>query len=266
MRSVTLWRRIDPRFIQIGTLSALLVLAILRFDTGASVAQACVTIGAALVTQTLMGRTLDWRSAAITGLSLSILLRTHDPVVWAAAGTIGVASKFLIRIRGKQVFNPACFAIVVLLLGTSEVWVSPAQWGALVWGAAALVSAAALVLTRAARADTAVAFLATYAALLAARCVWLGDPFTIPLHQLQSGSLLLFAFFMITDPRSTPDAASGRIVFAVMVAVLAYELQFRFQLRTGLFAALFILSPVTPLLDRLLPSRRFTWAALPAGV
>ena len=41
--------------------------------------------------------------------------------------------------------------------------------------------------------------------LLLARAFWLGDPLAIPLHQMQSGSLLIFAFFMISDPRTTPD-------------------------------------------------------------
>jgi Na+-transporting NADH:ubiquinone oxidoreductase subunit NqrB len=254
-----LWRRIDPRFIQIATLSCLLMLAILRLDSGASAAQACITILCAVGTQLLLGARRDWRSAVITGLSLSILLRANDPLVWAAAAALGVGSKFFLRIGGKQIFNPACFAIVAMLLGSNEAWVSPGQWGALAWAAAALASAAALVLTRAGRTDTAAAFLGTYALLLAVRCQWLGDPWTIPLHQIQSGSLLIFAFFMITDPRSTPNAAAGRVVFAVAVAVLAYVLQFDWQVRPGLFYALFIVSPLTPVLDRVLRSSRFIW-------
>ena len=266
MQRAPAWQAVDPRLLQIATLSSLLILAIWRFDTVASAAQAGVTIAAALATQAVVEQRLNWRSAAITGLSLSLLLRAHDPLVWVAAGTLGVGSKFVIRLRGKQVFNPACFAIVAMLLGSGEAWVSPGQWGALAWAAAALVSAATLVLTRARRIDTAVAFLGAYAALLVARCLWLGDPFAIPLHQLQSGSLLIFAFFMITDPRSTPDSGTGRVIFALIVAVLAYEMQFRWQIRTGLFYALFVVSPLTPLLDRMLPSKRFTWLPEPAGV
>jgi Na+-transporting NADH:ubiquinone oxidoreductase subunit NqrB len=259
------WQNIDPRFIQIATLSGLL-LASLQLESGVSAAQALVTIASSLAAQRLLGARSDWRSAAITGLSLTILLRSHAPLVWLLAGGLAVASKRLIRVNGKHVFNPACFAIVAMLTGSGAAWVSPGQWGALAWGAAALTCAAGLVLSRAGRVDTAAAFLAAYAALLAARCTWLGDPWTIPLHQMQSGALLIFTFFMITDPRSTPNSRTGRVIFAVAVALLAYELQFRFQLRTGLFYALFIISTVTPLLDRVLPSDRFTWTAQPAGV
>jgi len=43
----------------------------------------------------------------------------------------------------------------------------------------------------------------------------LGEPMTIPFHRLESGSLLLFTFFMISDPKTTPDSRIGRIAFAV---------------------------------------------------
>ncbi len=99
--------------------------------------------------------------------------------------------------------------------------------------------------------------------LLASRCVALGDPWAIPLHQMQSGALLVFAFFMITDPRSTPNSRAGRVVFACCVAAVAHLLVFRWQMREGLFYALIAAAPLTPLLDSAVPARRFTWAPDP---
>ena len=144
-------------------------------------------------------------------------------------------------------------------MSSGDVWVSPGQWGSSVWLAFLLVCCGGLVLQRAARADTAIVFLGAYAGLLLLRAVMLGDPMAIPLHQLQSGALLIFAFFMITDPRSTPDRRVGRVLFAVAVAVFAYSLQFDSQIRAGLFFALAALSPMTPLIDRLFPAARFAW-------
>jgi enediyne biosynthesis protein E5 len=114
-------------------------------------------------------------------------------------------------------------------------------------------------LQRAQRADIAIGFLGTYAGLLVLRAALLGDPPAIPLHQLQSGALLIFAFFMITDPRSTPNRRLGRLLFSVAVAALGYSLQFDWQIRPGLFFALAALSPTTPLIDRFLPATRFAW-------
>ena len=254
----------DARYFQIATLASLLVLHVIWFDLGATPFQAAVTIAAAVATQYAFSHlpsaaAFDWRSPLITGLSLSLLLRTPTPLLWVLAPVLGIGCKFLIRSNGKHFFNPATFAIVALLLLSPDVWVSPGQWGHSTWLVLLLVCAGGLVLQRAGRADTALAFLGCYAGLLCWRAWSLGDPLAIPLNQLQSGALLLFSFFMITDPRSTPDRRLGRILFAVSVAGLAYWLQFRWQLRPALFYALAAMSPLTPVIDRVLPTPRFAW-------
>jgi enediyne biosynthesis protein E5 len=253
----------DARYFQIATLATLLALQICNFDLCATAAQAAVTLVATIATQLacnrIIGTKFDWRSPLITGLSLTLLLRTHSPELWFAAGLLAIGSKYLLRWRGKHIFNPATFAICTLLLVSPDVWVSPGQWGDAVWLSFLLMCCAGLVLQRAERADTALAFLASFAGLLLLRAWSLGDPLAIPLHQLQSGALLLFSFFMITDPRSTPDHRLARIGFAMAVAGLAYWLTFRWQMRTGVFFALFALSPLTPILDRLFPVSRFVW-------
>jgi len=254
----------DARHFQIATLASLLVLHVASFDLGATPLQAAVTIAAALATQYAFSlrpdaAAFDWRSPLITGLSLSLLMRSNLPALWILAPMLGIGSKFLLRAGGKHFFNPATFAIVALLLLSPDVWVSPGQWGQATWLVLLLVCAGGLVLTRAERADTALAFLGCYAGLLLWRAWTLGDPLAIPFNQLQSGALLLFSFFMITDPRSTPDRRLGRVLFAASVAMLAYWLQFRWQLRPALFYALAAMSPLTPLIDRLLPAPRFVW-------
>jgi enediyne biosynthesis protein E5 len=119
---------------------------------------------------------------------------------------------------------------------------------------------AILVLSAARRADIAIFFFLSHAALLLARAWWLGDPLAIPVHQLQSGSLLIFTFFMISDPRTAPDSVLGRFLFAFAVAVLAHYMAFFMQMRPALYFALIILSPATLMIDWLIPGRRFTWA------
>ena len=253
--------RLDPRLFQIASLGTLLAANIAWFDFGARSGQSVVTLLAALGAQAgfcrAFGVAFDWRSPLITGLSLSLLLRTNLPVLWVAAPVLAIGSKFLFRIRGKHLFNPAAFAIVALLLTSDEVWVSPGQWGAAAWLVLLVTSAGWLVLTRASRLDTAAGFLLCFGGLLLWRAWVLGDPWTIPLHQMQAGSLLLFAFFMVTDPRSTPDSRAGRMLFVAAVAALAYHLLFAWQLRPGLYFALMAVSVLTPLIDLALPAVRF---------
>lgn len=202
----------------------------------------------------------QWKSALITSLSLSILLRANSLWFWLAAGFIAISAKFLIRYRGKHLFNPACIGIVtVSLLAGSAAWVSPGQWGQTPFFAAFAIGFAALVLSSAKRLDIALGFLIGFAAMLFGRALYLGDPMAIPIHQMQSGALLVFAFFMITDPRSTPDSRLARLIFAVAVAALAAWMSWEFHIRGAMLYALAGLAILTPLLDRLLPANRFEW-------
>jgi Na+-translocating ferredoxin:NAD+ oxidoreductase RnfD subunit len=254
----------DARHYQIAALATLLTFNLGWLDFGARPLNSAAAIAASLVTQVvcsrLTGIPLDLRSPLITGFSLSLLLRADEAWIHALAGIIGIGSKFLLRLDGKHVWNPAGFAIVVLLFATpAHVWISPGAWGSGVWFAALLIFFAILVLGAARRSDIAIFFLGTHAALLLARALWLGDPLAIPLHQLQSGSLLIFTFFMISDPRTSPDSRLGRFIFAASVALAAHYMAFFMQMRPALYVALIALAPFVLLIDRILPAERFAW-------
>jgi enediyne biosynthesis protein E5 len=256
----------DARNLQIAALSVLLAVNFLFIDFGAKPLASALAVAASLATQVACAwwfglKHLDLRSPLITGLSLSLLLRADEPSFHALAGVLAILSKFVLRRGDKHVFNPAGFAIVALLFLTDRVWISPGQWGTSVWFAALVAFGAILVLRAARRADIAFFFLASHAGLLIARAWWLGDPLAIPLHQLQSGSLLIFAFFMISDPRTSPDARLGRFMFAFAVALAAHWLAISMQMRPALYVALIALSPLTLLIDRILPAQRFAWTA-----
>src|ERR1700712_4854999 len=254
----------DARYFQIAALGSLLAVNFAWIDFGARPLPSAIAICAALVTQLICSRAaglpkLDLRSPLITGLSLSLLVRADALWLYAAAAAIAIGSKFVLRVDGKHIWNPAGLAIVVLLLTANGVWISPGQWGTEVWFAALAGFLAILVLGAARRADIAIFFFASHAGLLLARAWWLGDPLAIPLHQLQSGSLLIFTFFMISDPRTSPDSALGRLLFAFAIAVLAHYMTFFMQMRPALYFALIALSPATLLIDKLFPAQRFTW-------
>jgi Na+-transporting NADH:ubiquinone oxidoreductase subunit NqrB len=255
--------RLDPRLYQIGCLAGLLAYGLTVLDFGVGPAQCLLTLGTAVLTQYALGRwrglAFEPRSALISGLSLCLLLRTNHLYLAFAASFASIASKFLLRAGGKHVFNPTNFGLVALLGTTGAVWVSPGQWGSAAFFAFLMACLGGLVVNRAARADVTFAFLLSYAGLLFARALWLGDPLSIPLHQLQSGALLLFAFFMVSDPRTTPDTRAGRVLFAAAVALGAAWVQFRLFRTNGLLWSLFACSLLVPLLDRLLPGPRYRW-------
>lgn len=272
----------DPRLYQIGTLASLLVYGMGWLDFDITPPRVVLILSTVLATQWISDRlgsartgrdagntvgrvrvpfAMSARSALISGLSLCLLLRTNDPRLAVLASVVTIAGKSLVRVNGKHVFNPTDGGIVAMLLLTNQVWVSPGQWGAPAFFAFLMACAGSLVVNRAARSDVTGAFLAFYGALIVGRSLYLGEPLTIPLHRIESGALLLFAFFMISDPKTTPNSSAGRVLFAALVAFGAWYVQFRLFRTNGLLWSLAACSMAVPLIDRLLPGARYVWSS-----
>jgi Na+-translocating ferredoxin:NAD+ oxidoreductase RnfD subunit len=113
---------------------------------------------------------------------------------------------------------------------------------------------------RASRSDVTYAFMIAWAAVLIGRSLYLGEPLTIPFHRLENGALLLFTFFMISDPKTTPDSRAGRILFAVLVALGARYVQFKLFHTNGILWSLAACSLLVPVIDVLLPGDRYNWS------
>jgi Na+-transporting NADH:ubiquinone oxidoreductase subunit NqrB len=258
----------DPRLYQIGTLASLLVYGMGWLDFDISVGRVALLLGTVLATQWVCDRIAGVaqpfrytaRSALISGLSLCLLVRSNRAELAIAAAVVAIASKSIIRVNGKHVFNPTNGGIVAMLAFTNQVWVSPGQWGAAASFAFLMACAGSLVVNRATRSDVTYAFAAFYCALLFGRSLYLGEPLTIPVHRLESGALLLFTFFMISDPKTTPDSRAGRVLFAALVACVAWYVQFRLFRTNGLLWALAACSMLVPFIDRLAPGVRYAWA------
>lgn len=259
---------IDARLYQIAFLSCFLLLGWFARDWTLHWVHVFTVIVVCLATQLIGWRIVQPQqplhisvlySPMITALGLSLLLRTDRPLTLAIAGMAAIGSKFLIRVQEKHIFNPANFGIVLTLICTRAAWVSPGQWGASLWLAGVFLMLGGLVLEKVGRWDTTAAFLGFYCSLEALRNLYLGWTWDVWAHRMMNGSLLLFALFMITDPRTIPNSRIGRLVFAFLIAALTFVLRNFFFVNTAMFWALFALAPFTPLLDRWLIGDRFTW-------
>ena len=262
-----IWR--DPRLYQIASLSTLLLYGIVFLHFNITIRQIVVTLCAAQLTQYAGTRfrklpAFDPKSALISSLSLCLLLRTDSLAVAALAAMIAVGSKFVIRWRDKHVFNPTGLALVVILASHLG-WISPGQWGQVALFGFLIACLGSLVVTRAVRADITVVFLGFYVGLLFVRALWLGDPLTIPLHQIESGTLLIFAFFMISDPKTTPDSQIGRIFYALIVSLVALFVQFGLFMPNGPLWGLIACAPLVPVIDRIFPGIGYDWTRPTTG-
>jgi len=255
----------DPRIFQILFLGILLAAGAWLRDFSLSSAQIVLTFAAAIAAQHFSfamrpDTPRSYRSAIITALSLTLLLRADNLWVHPAAASAAILSKSLIRPRGKHLFNPATFGVMFAMLLLPGTWISPGQWGQDVALAGWMVALGAFVATRARRADISWSFLAFYVGALAMRVAYLGQRWVVLEHQLMNGALLLFAFFMISDPMTSPNHLRGRAVHAATVAAIAFVWQFGLYAHNGMLWALFLAAPMVPMWDALWPAAKYQWS------
>ncbi|MEP6493241.1 MAG: RnfABCDGE type electron transport complex subunit D [bacterium] len=163
--------------------------------------------------------------ALLTGWFVALILSPHEPpFVIAVTSAIAVASKYVARAGKANVFNPAALGLVA----TFYVF-DPAQswWGALpeIPSAAVVVLfASGLYITRRVnKVPVVLAFLGAYYFLITVTA-FVGDPARVAeLYRAPDlHAALFFAFFMVTDPPTSPPKHRDQLVYGVIVAVASY--------------------------------------------
>jgi Na+-transporting NADH:ubiquinone oxidoreductase subunit NqrB len=265
--------RLDPRALQILALGTFLTFGVLLRDFSIQWQQVGLTFGAALGTQAFWLRRLGLRrvgylSAIVTAFGLSVLVRADSLWAHPLIAVLAISSKFVLRIDGRHFFNPANLGAVLAAWIVPGAWLSPGQWGSDLAAGVWFLALGTLVTQRSRRIDAGWCFLAFFVALSGLRVLVLGQPAQVLVHQAGSGALLLFGFFMISDPMTTPLAIPARIGFAALVALAAFGWQYALFMPHALVTALFALSPMVPWLNRRIPAAGFAWRehALPADV
>lgn len=270
---------LDARWFQILFLASFLALGALARDFALTWQQVALTFASALATQAAWqwGLKLPNRkgwggylSAIVSSFGISILVRADSLWVHPLLAAIAMSSKFLLRAGPEgcrsHIANPANLAAFAAWFWIPGAWLSPGQWGSESLAALWFLALGGLVTQRIQRWDISMTFLGTWAALLAGRVIWLdysADVATaIWLQQISNGATLLFTFFMISDPMTTPQRRSARMAYAVGVAVCAFAWQFVLYKPHGLIVVLFAASALVPLINWLLPSKRFEWHAV----
>jgi hypothetical protein len=152
-----------------------------------------------------------------------------------------------------------------MLLFYKDGWISPGQWGVKEAWPLMIGIPGLMVITKAGRLDTAIAFLITLLGLDTYRILfhleW--EPMVL-LHKYTTGSLLLFTFFMITDPVSTPRNKVVRIIWASCIGISSFYGQSYLFIHTAPLYCLFFFSLLTPVLNKIFPAEQFEWFKAPA--
>jgi Na+-transporting NADH:ubiquinone oxidoreductase subunit NqrB len=273
----------DPRLHLAGVIVSLQVLGQVAFDFDLSIAQILVALVTSAVLEVAIAfrrqRVIMWpASALLTGNGVAFILRVpgtehgdwwsmHGAWIFAATSAIALLSKYLIQFRGRHIFNPSNFGLVpcFLLLGPEQADPLEFWWGpmspALVLAIALIVAGGFAILGRLHLTEIAVGFWLAFAAgigVLAAS----GHSMTAAWHVgpiegaefwwtlVSSPEILVFLFFMITDPRTIPAGKAGRRAYAVGVGLLATLLiapfTTEFATKVAVLAALFIVCAARP--------------------
>lgn len=176
---------------------------------------------------------LRWREGAwtlpsgawLTGLFVAMVLSPFEPFwVAAVASAIGILSKYLARTRSANVFNPAALALVVsyYAFNAGHSW-----WGALpeigYWAVALVIAAGVFITDRVNKMPLVLVFLGAYFLLFTATA-FVGEPRRVVeiFREPDINAVLFFAFFILTDPPTSPVKYGDQIVYGVIVAVTAF--------------------------------------------
>jgi hypothetical protein len=244
----------DPRLHLAAVIVSLQVLGQTAFAFRLSIAQILIPLGVCAVFEValvcLRQGVLMWpASALLTGNGVAFVLRvpgtrhgdwwsTRGWWIFAATAAVSLLSKYVIRVRGEHVFNPSNFGLVLcfLVLGSSRAEPLDFWWGPMsAWLALALaiiVVGGLTILSRLRLLEIAVAFWAAFAAAVgvlaatghAMTARWHLGPITgIEFWRtlVTSPEILVFLFFMITDPKTIPRRRRERVAYAVAIGLLA---------------------------------------------
>ena len=160
-------------------------------------------------------------SSYITGISVGILIRS--PAFWpyALCSAIAITSKYVIRWKGRHLWNPSNFAICVLLLLAPEaVSTLSIQWGNDVWPLLIVWTLGALITWRVDRFHITATYVISFIVFAAMRGMITGHSFLAEVAPITGPMYQLFIFFMITDPKTTVKSKREQCVVAFLVAAM----------------------------------------------
>jgi Na+-translocating ferredoxin:NAD+ oxidoreductase RnfD subunit len=188
-------------------------------------------------------------SAYITGISVGILIRSPEYWPYALTAAIAITSKYVIRWRGRHLWNPSNFAIsAMLLLAPEFVATLSIQWGNTIWPMLVVWVLGAFITWRVKRFHITATYVVSFVALAGVRTLITGHPFLAEVAPITGPMYQLYIFFMITDPKTTVKSKRGQILVAFLVAVA--ELGFRLAQNVDApYFALTLVGPIAMAID-----------------
>jgi Na+-translocating ferredoxin:NAD+ oxidoreductase RnfD subunit len=253
--------RFDQRFVAPVFITLILVVGQFSFGILESYTKTALAIVTSILVELILSRlfTGKWphlASAYISGISVGILVRS--PAIWpyALCSAISITSKYVLRVKGRHIWNPSNFGICALLFLAHETVASLSiQWGNNIWPMLTIWTLGSIIIYRLRRFHITFTYVASFILFAFLRSwitghTWQAEvaPITGPMYQL-------FIFFMITDPKTTVRSKAGQIAVAFSVALIETILRLAESVHAPYYA-LFLVGPTANLIEIYLLSRR----------
>lgn len=252
---------LDNRYLAPALITCILLAGHLSFGILESYEKTLLAIGVSILAELVLGRIFyrKWpnlASAYITGISVGILIRS--PAFWpyALCSAISITSKYVLRVKGRHLWNPSNFGIsVMLFLAGDSVASLSIQWGNYLWPMLVIWVLGSIIIWRLRRFHITATYVISFILFAFLRSWMTGSPWQSEIAPITGPMYQLFIFFMITDPRTTVRSRTGQCVVVFVVALLEMVLRL-YQNVYAPYYALFIVGPTALLIEMWLDSRR----------
>ncbi|UBM60505.1 RnfABCDGE type electron transport complex subunit D [Marinilongibacter aquaticus] len=240
---------IPPIFISLILLTGQLTFGILDSYVNLIAAIATSIVAEIILARLILGTWKNLSSAYISGISVGILIRSN--VVWPYIITalISILSKYVIRYKGRHLWNPSNFGVSwMLALNTMSVAGLSIQWGSNFAALSVIWALGLMIVYRAKRFHVTITYVISFIVLAYVRSLMTSTAFLAELAPLTGPMYQLFIFFMITDPPTSVSTRKGRIIVAVLIAVVEFFLRLNDAIYAP-FYALFLVGPLAKYID-----------------
>jgi Na+-translocating ferredoxin:NAD+ oxidoreductase RnfD subunit len=252
---------LDNRYLAPVLITCILLAGHLSFGILESWQMTLLAIVTSIAVELVLGRIFyrKWlhpASAYITGISVGILIRT--PALWpyALCSAISIMSKYVLRVKGRHLWNPSNFGICAMLLLAGDTVASLSiQWGNYLLPMMVIWVLGSIIIWRLRRFHITATYVIAFVAFAFLRSWITSSPWQSEIAPITGPMYQLFIFFMITDPKTTVRSRLGQCVVVVAVACVETVLRL-YQSVYAPYYALFIVGPTALLIEMWLDSRR----------
>jgi Na+-translocating ferredoxin:NAD+ oxidoreductase RnfD subunit len=253
--------KFDNRYIAPLFITCILLIGHLSYGFLESYTKTALAIGSAIVAEIILGRIffrkwLNLASAYITGISVGILVRS--PAYWPflLGSVISIMSKYVLRVKGRHIWNPSNFGIAVLLfLAPETMAVLSIQWGNNLLPIAVIWILGSIIIYRARRFHISATYVLSFLLFAFLRSTITGHPWQAEVAPITGPMYQLFVFFMVTDPKTTVHSRFWQCVVVFIVAFVEFLLRLNEVVYAPIYA-LFIVGPAANLIEIWLDSRK----------